>query len=399
MTDEQPTNPLLPSQRMLRFEDDVAASQFEEEAQLPEEQLEFTVQEEEEEAAPGLENVHVLYASVHIPRLTYKIRDLEQNSGGVALEDGYTTGSSWKLMPNEHKKKLTNFESEVRSICAKYNTPIRTRAANTVAGDGEQHDYAESPHGRFYMKGLALVPDSRIDEMAAELDRVNTEMRDYVRNEIASDMDKLRNDVREKLGDEAYEQASQHIPNAHELLAKTCVEWILIPIALGNTEVRDLLRGKLSEFADAIAESVFSEPREELASATDSLIDLIRKDGRVTSRSLEPIRRAFEKIRSFENLGDTQLDSLIAELEVQLQREGALEDLRTARGTENDSVAHAAERSGLAEALRNISEVAATEAATFQRHGRMSRGLVFNDGGADGQTNEQTEEETSEVSL
>jgi hypothetical protein len=247
------------------------------------------------------------------------------------------------------------------------------------------------------MRSLSLVPDERVDDLAAELERVNDEMRDYVRTEIASDMEKLRTDVRQKLGDRAYEQANHHIPNAYELLQQTEVEWVLIPIALGNTEVRDLLRNKLDMFVDALAESVFSEPREELVRTTDSLLDLIRKDGRVTARSVAPIRRAFEKIRSFENLGDTQLDGLIADLEVQLQREGTLEDLRAARGTENDSVANAAERNGLAEALRNISEVAATEAATFQRHGRMSRGLVFNDGGDDGQTNEQLEEETSEV--
>jgi DNA-directed RNA polymerase subunit F len=298
-------------------------------------------------------------------------------------------------MPDVHKKKLTNFESEVRAICSKFNTPIRTRATNS--------DRASDPDGnvhmkRFYLKGLALVPDSRIDEMVEELERVHTEMRDYVRNEIAADMDTFRQEVREKLSPEAYEQARRHIPNANELLSKTGVEWLPIPIALGNTEVRDQLRGKMNEFYDAIAESVFSEPREEVAATITAFEELIQRDGQVTTRSLEPCRRAFEKLRSFQNLGDAELDRLISELELQLQEEGLLENLRAARSSDHTSVASVAANNGLSQALRNVRETASTEAESFQRHGRMSRGLVFN-GGNDGQNEDENQSVEEEVPI
>jgi ERCC4-related helicase len=228
--------------------------------------------------------------------------------------------------------------------------------------------------------------------MVEELERVHTEMRDYVRNEIAADMDTFRQEVREKLSPEAYEQARRHIPNANELLSKTGVEWLPIPIALGNTEVRDQLRGKMNEFYDAIAESVFSEPREEVAATITAFEELIQRDGQVTTRSLEPCRRAFEKLRSFQNLGDAELDRLISELEMQLQEEGLLENLRAARSSEHTSVASVAANNGLSQALRNVRETASTEAESFQRHGRMSRGLVFN-GGDDGQNENRSVEE------
>jgi hypothetical protein len=362
-------------------------------------------------------NVYLAYVSVHMPRLNFKVRGAEVEVNGVTLNKNQATHPQWKLMPARHKKALQRFELEKSRICSRYNIPVRTRAnvldenvafdrysgrvVNSDTGESPSAEMAEAiaeaagldlapaaPEHTFYLKGCYLIPESRLDDFVEEMEHLNGELREYVRTEMAADMEEFRESIREQLqDDEAYEEARRHIPSGAELLSKTCIDWTPIPISLGSnraaqdanmSELRRVARERSDEFIQGVLDSVFSEPRAELVQAIQAFEDVIRRDGQVTTKSLHPIRRAIEKFRSFQDMGDSEFDGLIRSLESRFTT-GHLEQLRLARDTDMDSVQNAAARNGLSEALRDVREQAQQDTVDFQRHGRMHRGISFGD--------------------
>jgi len=345
------------------------------------------------------DNVYLAYVSVHMPRLNFKVRGAEVEVNGVTLNKNQTTHPQWKLMPDRHKKSLQRFELEKSRICSRYNIPVRTRASVMGETVRNPHEVAEmissaaendaspaAPEHTFYLKGCYLIPESRLDDFVEEMEHLNTELREYVRTEMAADMEEFRTSIREQLNDpEAYEEARRHIPSGAELLSKTCIDWTPIPISLGGnraaqdanvSELRRVARERSDEFIQGVLDSVFSEPRAELVQAIQAFEEVIRRDGQVTTKSLHPIRRAIEKFRSFQDMGDSEFDGLIRSLESRFTT-GHQEQLRLARGTDMDSVQNAAERNGLSEALRGVREQAQQDTVDFQQHGRMRRGISF----------------------
>ena len=361
-------------------------------------------------------NVYLAYVSVHMPRLNFKVRGAEVEVNGITLNKNQATHPQWKLMPARHKKALQRFELEKTRICSRYNIPVRTRASvldenvafdrysgrvvNSDTGESPSAEMAEAiasaanldlapaaPEHTFYLKGCYLIPESRLDDFVEEMEQLNSELREYVRTEMAADMDQFRESIREQLQDnDAYEEARRHIPSGAELLSKTCIDWTPIPISLGGnqaaqdtnmSELRRVARERSDEFIQGVLDSVFSEPRAELVQTIKTFEELLHRDGQVTTKSLQPIRRAIEKFRSFQNMGDSEFDSLLVELEEQFNHGYTLEQLRVARSTEMDSVQLAAERNGLSAALRGVREQAQQDTVDFQQHGRMRRGISF----------------------
>lgn len=345
------------------------------------------------------DNVYLAYVSVHMPRLNFKVRGAEVEVNGVTLNKNQATHPQWKLMPDRHKKALQRFELEKTRICSRYNIPVRTRAsvlgeavrnpsevAEMIASAADNDALPAPEEHTFYLKGCYLIPESRLDDFVEEMEQLNSELREYVRTEMAADMDEFRGSIREQLqDDEAYEEARRHIPSGAELLSKTCIDWTPIPISLGAnrdaqdanmSELRRVARARSDEFIQGVMDSVFSEPRAELTQAIEAFEDVIRREGQVTTKSLQPIRRAIEKFRTFQNMGDSEFDGLLRNLESRFSQ-GHLEQLRLARGTDMDTVQQAAERNGLASALRGVREQVLQDTENFQRNGRMSRGISF----------------------
>ena len=345
------------------------------------------------------DNVYLAYVSVHMPRMNFKVRGAEVEVNGVMLNKNQATQPQWKLMPDRHKKALQRFELEKSRICSRYNIPVRTRAsmleetavdayatAELVATAADNDASTVPQEHTFYLKGCYLIPESRLDDFVEEMEQLNSELREYVRTEMASDMEQFRTSIRDQLQDDAaYEEAQRHIPSGAELLAKTCIDWTPIPISLGGnraaqnanmSELRRVARARSDEFIQGVLDSVFSEPRAELVQTITAFEELLRRDGQVTTKSLHPVRRAIEKFRSFQDMGDPEFDTLIRSLESRFTS-GHLEDLRVARSTPQDSAQEAAKRMGLASALRNVREQAQQDTVEFQRNGRMSRSISF----------------------
>ncbi len=375
-----------------------------------------------DEAAAREDDVHLVYAGVHYWRGNYKVRNSTTEANGVRLTPLQISTPHWKLMPTHHKVRLQQFEKDVRKTCRDHDAPCQTRASLDPAELHEmqrrQLQWVETGQGtlprhppqddvghvaadhdrpeRFYLKGCFLIPDSKVEAFVEEMEQHNSDLREYVREELCSDVDSLRQQIREQLADDAaYEIAIRHIPSSREMLAQACVDWTPIPISLGeNRFARDInaseLRRHFNErrdgFVTGALESIFREPREALIEAFDALTALLARDGQVTTRSMQPIRREIQKFRSFSGL-DSTMDAQLAELERVAYDPGVLAQMRAARNNDNDSVMAAAERTGLASRIREVSEHLTESVESFNTHGRFTRGIRF--GGAS--ANEQEE--------
>jgi hypothetical protein len=315
-----------------------------------------------------MDRVYMVSVSTHRPRLNYTVRGANVEVNGVELSNSQATDPRWKLMPKEHKKKLERIELDVRNLCRITSIPIRSRRG-----------------GSHYIKGCYLVPESRLDELEEELRDLHTQLQDYVRDEIAGDISAFHEAIREQLGDtDAYREAARHIPTREHMLRHTAVEFTVLPLNLRVEEAEEVnvsatrrrARARTQELSEAIAESVVAEPRAELVRTLDALHELMSRDGQVKSNSVEPVKRAIEKLRVFGSMGDASLDRRIRELEQQIGSPGVLDSLRAAR-REDESVMAEAESNGLAEAMRNVREQAEDQASQLEAFGRYSRAIRF----------------------
>ena len=349
---------------LIAQDDHLAASQ--------EDQAETEDVEAEEEAVQDedirMDRVYMVSVSTHRPRLNYTVRGANVEVNGVELSNNQATDPRWKLMPREHKKKLERIELDVRNLCRATSIPIRSRRG-----------------GSHYIKGCYLVPESRLDRLEEELHDLHTQLREYVRDEIAGDINSFHEAIRAQLGDtDAYREASRHIPTRDHMLRHTAVEFTVLPLNLRAEEAEEVnvsatrqrARQRTAELSEAIAESVVAEPRAELVRTLDALHELMSRDGQVKSNSVEPVKRAIEKLRVFGSMGDARLDRRIRELEQQIGDPGVLDSLRAAR-REDESVMAEAESNGLAEAMRNVREQAEDQASQMEAFGRYSRAIRF----------------------
>ena len=168
------------------------------------------------------------------------------------------------------------------------------------------------------------------------------------------------------------------------MLRHTAVEFTVLPLNLRVEEAEEVnvsatrqrARQRTQELSEAIAESVVAEPRAELVRTLDALHELMSRDGQVKSNSVEPVKRAIEKIRVFGSMGDATLDRRIRELEQQIGNPGVLDSLRAAR-REDESVMAQAESNGLAMAMRNVRDQADDQASQMEAFGRYSRAIRF----------------------
>lgn len=66
---------------------------------------------------------------------------------------------------------------------------------------------------------------------------------------------------------------------------------------------------------DEAIENMIAQPRAELAKAISNMTDIISRDGRVTSRTFQPVQRAIEKLRLFSFVGNDTMLKQIENLE------------------------------------------------------------------------------------
>lgn len=292
----------------------------------------------------------LLHVSVHMPRLTRKIQQgsavVADQESTVTLDATQATQPAWRLMPVEMTRQLAAVDNQVTKLLRQYSVSFRSR---NLGG--------EISAARYQINGLYLVPASHAETLLSRLAELNEELRELVRS-WAADPERFHAAVRQKLGDEAYALAQAQIPALGELLTATRIQTISIPFGANAEMIRETgersflrqARERSREMVEQVAANLIAEPRRELAEALTSLRTLIAEDGRVTARSLNPIRRAYEKLELFDFVADDDLRAQMTALRAQLDS--------MAPGEQNSTTSA---NNGLLDALRNVASTAMNE--------------------------------------
>lgn len=258
----------------------------------------------------------LLHVSVHRPRLSFKIGDSQVTAGSgddaIVLTPEQATRGSWKLMPSEMGAELDRIDNQVTRLLQQFTVRFRSH----LYGSGDSED------ARYQIRGLYLVPGSQAETLLEQLHEQHESLRAVVR-EWASDSVRFHDAIRAKLGDEAYRLAKSRIPTLASLLTATRIDAVSIPFGTNAAMIRETgrraflqqARDRTREMVEQVARNLVAEPRRELGAAISNLRQLIEDNGRVTARSLAPIKRAVEKLQMFDFVADSSLQAQLERLQ------------------------------------------------------------------------------------
>lgn len=290
----------------------------------------------------------------HRWRGNYQIEDSEMLKEGKKIPKSLTTPGRWKLIPKDVNEKFNTLEAEARNTLAKYSVP-------------------------FSMHGVYIVPISKADELFTKLKAIRDKLDDYVSNlysdeAYAAILEEIEKEVGSNVA--ALESIKKVFPSKEEIKKKYGIVWAIAPIGSPNVDFEDPsefiqeAREATNKLVMNSVESMLTQPRKEVADAINNLLELLEKNkkgskGSVRKASLDNIKEAFDKLRSFSFLADDALLEAMKDAEEQLDIEPK----------KLNSDAAAAEN--LSKVLRAISEVAENNNATIETFNRFTRGIDF----------------------
>ena len=259
----------------------------------------------------------IIHVAIHRPRMTFRIKAADVRVGDTQLSGRQTTMPSWKLMPAELESELDGIENDVHKQLELYGVRFRSRPASG--------DSAAAAEDRYQIRGVFLIPATAVEALLESLANLDIRLKLAV-GAWAGDPERLNRAIATKLGPEAYALVQDKIPSGDDLIAATGLEVVALPMSSDIERVRSansnsllsVARARTTEMLTQVAESVAAQPRQELAEALAQLHELISRDGRVTSKSFAPIRRAIQKLHTFQFVMDAGLKSQLDELSARL---------------------------------------------------------------------------------
>jgi len=255
----------------------------------------------------------LLHISVHRPRMTFKVKNAKVSVGEHNLDAKQATAPAWKLMPAEMSSELDRIDATVGRLLDQYTERFRTMPP------GADED-SDATHG-FMIRGLYLVPQKHVETLLTQLHLQHDAMRACVRHWL-QDTNAFRDKVRQKMGDDMYELVKEQIPDMSTMLHSARIDTVSIPFGMAMSQIKKVgeksfladARARTHEMVEQVTQQLIAGPRAEFADAVNSLKDLIERDGKVSTKSVTPIRRAMEKLETFDFVKDAELDRKIKEL-------------------------------------------------------------------------------------
>lgn len=297
----------------------------------------------------------LLHISTHRPRMAVKIRKARVTVEGADVDAKQATSPAWKLMPVAMATELDRCSTRVDRLLDQYTQRFRTTAPGADEDD-------EQTLG-ILIKGLYMVPRAHVEMLLRSLNEIQTEMRDCVRNWM-QDSDRFREAVKAKMQDN-YPIVEEYIPSLSTVLASTRIDTVTIPFGCAMSQLKQAganaflkeARERSVTMIEQVTHQLIAGPRQELAETLNSLTELIQANGRVSTKSIAPVRRALEKLKMFEFVADArlleQMNSLSRTLDTVVPSE---QNATTA--TDN----------GLLDALRQTAETALDEARVQEQY-------------------------------
>lgn len=228
----------------------------------------------------------------------------------------------------------------------------------------------------FPIRGVRIVPRTVGLQFGRELREIRDEL-EQATNEFVNDLAGILRQIQSHTRPEVWNAVVHKIPrDPDKMREKFYVDSVQIELAGGRSretgveELEDevnMAREATRRKIDEAIESMIAGPRQELAEALAGLQDVISRDGRVSTKSFNPVHDAIRKIRAFDFAADANLMSQIEALETRM---GNIVPSTL------DAVTSAS--TGFSKALRSVlDEVADAErtSAAIEEFGKPLRGL------------------------
>src|SRR5579872_2658125 len=135
-------------------------------------------------------SIAFVVVSVHMWRGQYHIQKAKVEVEGEEVSDKVTTKPRWNLMPPKWRERFTNIESKLKACITR---------AKILNPDTDDDDVGELL--RFPVRGLSIIPRSRLVELFDELDKLETGEWQTAVDAFAKDWDAIvawaKNEVRD----------------------------------------------------------------------------------------------------------------------------------------------------------------------------------------------------------
>lgn len=247
----------------------------------------------------------VIGLTVSRPRFTYKVESGKIIVGGDSDATELTTGTQWRVIPDNHAKNLAVIERSAREI-------IKTK-------------------GVALLKGIYVVPVTRIENLFREFDDVKAEYRTAASN-LVYDWDSIINGFFERIKTKCngssgpiIEELKKRIPKSDNLLEKFDMSILHFPFGndgMVSPEAAEKLNSDLVERMNASAQRVveqtivnlFTEPRNELLQSIEKVTRAIEDRHSVRESSLDLLKRSYGRLQDFSFMLPGEMQQKLAQL-------------------------------------------------------------------------------------
>ncbi|TXH57747.1 MAG: hypothetical protein E6Q97_03920 [Desulfurellales bacterium] len=245
-------------------------------------------------------NYELLRICVHCPQMQRQVDEATVTVGTTELESSGVS-VSWQLLPPAVRQELQGVAAACRAIINSRSVPFASRRRGGVREN--------------VVPGLYLVPRRAVPELVTRLREYETEMR-AVFDRHAPDDQTLQALVRDHVGADAFTIVEQQLPSVASQRAKLRIDITAFTIASTPSAAVDAEQQAAQ--AAAVVRQAVLEPRERVADALARLVELIRRDGRVTNRSFAPVLAAIAAVDNFPDATDSVLRDALAALRTTL---------------------------------------------------------------------------------
>ncbi len=264
------------------------------------------------------------------PKLQRSIQDaVVEVPGAGEITRELRNNPQWSILPQEWKDRYQKLESKARTYLHQQSI---------------QPNSVRSP----VLLDLDVIPVHKAAEIFDTLKQYNAELQE-IHNEFVPHYLEVLARVKEVVGEEVFAKLERSLPSKCYLKHMAYLSWGVLPISTGyipdltpiisklseHTDTQDIVdelttiqerldepvfidsdvadvaaqetRRQLTNMAESLAESVFTEPRAAFAEGVQHLLRAIESGKQIRNGTLDIVRRACDTLRNFDFVADREL--------------------------------------------------------------------------------------------
>lgn len=283
----------------------------------------------------------VIGLTVTRPRFTYKVESGKIIVGDDADATDLTTGTQWRVIPDDKAKGLSKIERKARDLIAR--------------------------NGVVLSKGIYVVPVTRIERMFADFGEIKDEYVNAAR-QLSYDWDETVEAFFQRIKDKCNGSSGPIIEELRKRIPKgdakfvTRFDMTLTHWPFGNDgmlgekaaeqlsqDVVSMMNNSARRLVEQTMVNLFEGPRNELLASIESVSRAVNEGRAVRKASMDLLKRSYAKLQDFSFMIPEEVQSKLAELGDSISQYGS--------STISDAQARAALVEHLSEVQQNLDKI------------------------------------------